>query len=254
MSHGDEKVCATVRDALQAHNLDVQESEIQHATKFIAKSGALSSAIIVFNSGKLHVEGKASDLKSWLEQLKDSIEKGAGGPVVLLPADIAKFPQTLRERVPECDDVVLWFFQEALRCYIADSPAGAAFMLGAASEKATLLLVETYGNSIRDDRHKEAFNSRVSKNKAVSAKYEEFKNSYNGCKSKPDAMPLAQDLTQLLDGAFNFYRHTRNAVGHPQIIPDLDKGIILANFGQFIVYVERIYGLMRHFQGKGVVV
>lgn len=253
MSNGEEKVCETVRNALVAHKMDFQEGDIQHATKFSLKSGALTASINVYNTGKLHVEGKASDLKVWLEQLKESIEKGSGGPVALLPAEIEKFPQTLRERVPDCDDVVLWFFQEALRCYKADSPAGAAFMLGAASEKAILLLIETYGNSIINEAHRSSFFSRVNQ-RMISKKYEEFKASYNGCKSKPADQVLAQDLTQLLEGAFNFYRHTRNAVGHPQIIPDLEKGVVLANLGQFIVYVERIYNLMRHFQNNGVVV
>jgi len=253
MSNGDEKVCATVRGALGANNVDFEESEIQHATKFTAKSGAQVASMNVYNSGKLHVEGKESPLKVWLTQVKESIEQGAGGPVVLLPAEIEKFPQTLRERVPDCDDVVLWFFQEALRCYKADSVAGAAFMLGAASEKAILLLIETYGDAITVPANKEAFKSRVNQ-KMISRKYDEFKASYGGCKSKPTDAILSQDLTQLLDAAFTFYRYTRNAVGHPQIIPDLDKGVVLANLGQFIVYVERVYGLMNHFKQNGVVV
>lgn len=251
MSNGDEKVCDTVRSALSAHKMEFAETEIQHATKFTVKSGSQTASINVYNTGKIHAEGKTSDLKTWTEQLKESIEKGTGGPVALLPAEIEKFPQTLRERVPECDDVVLWFFQEALRCYKADSAAGAAFMLGAASEKAILLLIEAYAASIKDEKKRDNFLSRVN-NRMISKKYDEFKASYAGCKSKPSDHVLAQDLTQLLDGAFNFYRHTRNAVGHPQIVPDLDKGVILANMGQFVIYVDRIYMLMKHFQENGV--
>lgn len=124
-------------------------------------------------------------------------------------------------------------------------------MLGAASEKAILLLIDTYAAAIKDDGNREKFLSRVN-NRMISKKYDEFKASYGGCKSKPTDLLLAQDLTQLLDGAFNFYRHTRNAVGHPQIVPDLDKGVILANLGQFIVYAERVYALMKHFRDNGV--
>lgn len=126
-------------------------------------------------------------------------------------------------------------------------------MLGAASEKAMLLLIDAYGNAIADQRNRDSFFGRVN-NRTISKKYDEFKASYGGCKSKPTDLILAQDLTQLLDNAFNFYRYTRNTVGHPQIVPDLDKGVVLANLGQFIVYVERVYGLMRHFQQDGVVV
>lgn len=243
MPNGDEKMCASVREALTQNGVLESEQEIQHATKFIAKSGANKAGLAVYNSGKMHVEGADSDLKKWLTELKTALESGNAAPGILLPAEIEKFPQTLQERVPACDGVVLWFFQEALRCYKAGSPAGAAFMLGAASEKAVLILIESYGTRIKDEKNREGFFSRVN-NRMVSTKYDEFKRSYKSAKPKPTVMPLAQDLEQLIDGAFNFYRHTRNVVGHPQIVPDLDKGVILANMGQFITYIERIYGLI----------
>lgn len=243
MSNGDEKMCASVREALTKNGVLDSEQEIQHATKFMAKSGANKAGLAVYNSGKLHVDGADSELKKWLVELKAALEAGNAAPGILLPAEIEKFPQTLQARVPACDGVVLWFFQEALRCYKAGSPAGAAFMLGAASEKAILILIESYGARIKDEKNRDSYFSRVN-NRMVSTKYDEFKRSYKSAKPKPNAMPLAQDLEQLIDGAFNFYRHTRNVVGHPQIVPDLDKGIILANMGQFITYIERIYGLI----------
>jgi len=251
MANGDEKICNAVREALKQNGVLESEQEIQYATKFSVKSGANKAGVIVYNSGKIHVEGADSELKKWVIELKASIESGTAAPGILLPAEIEKFPQTLQERVPACDGVVLWFFQEALRCYKAGSAAGAAFMLGAASEKAILLLIETYGSRIKDEKNREGYFSRVN-NKMISVKYDEFKRSYKSASPKPKELPLAQDLEQLLDGAFNFYRHTRNAVGHPQIIPDLDKGVILANLGQFIVYVERIYGLMAFYQANDV--
>jgi len=51
---------------------------------------------------------------------------------------------------------------------------------------------------------------------------------------------------------FQFCRITRNEVGHPQIVPDLDKGVILANLGNVVTYLSRIYGLMKHFRETGV--
>ena len=223
MPNGDEKICNAVRQALTTNNVLESEQDIQFATKFSVKSGATRAGMLVYNSGKIHVEGADSDLKKWVSELKTSIESGSAAPGILLPAEIEKFPQTLQERVPACDGVVLWFFQEALRCYKAGSPAGAAFMLGAASEKAILLLIEAYGNLIQIAENRDKFFARVN-NRMISVKYDEFKRSYKSAKPQPKEHPLAQDLEQLLDGAFNFYRHTRNQVGHPQIIPDLDKG------------------------------
>jgi hypothetical protein len=251
MSNGDEQICNGVRAMLEREGVFEREDDIDYATKFSLKSGANRAIILVYNTGKMHVQGADSPLKTWAGNVKESIEQGTAAPGVLLPAEIEKFPQTLQERVPACDGVIIWFFQEALRCYKAGSIAGAAFMLGGASEKAIITLIDAYGNSIKDDSHKTAFFSRVS-NRAISAKYDEFKRSYKSAKTKPKDLPLAQDLEQLLDGAFNFYRYTRNSVGHPQIIPDLDPGVVLANLGQFITYTERIYALMDFYSANGV--
>ena len=222
-------------------------------SQFKVKSGSTRAAIVVFNSAKIVVEGSDSDLKRWLIELKNSIESGSKAPGVLLPSEIEKFPQTLQERVPACDGVVLWFFQESLKCYKANSPAGAAVMLGAASEKAILLLIEAYASRIGDATNREKFAQRVS-NRMISVRYEEFKRSFRACHPKPADILLSQDLEQILDGAFNFYRTTRNSVGHPQIVPDLDKGVLLANIGQFIVYIERIYKLIEFFHSNTLVV
>jgi hypothetical protein len=193
----------------------------------------------------MNVEGSDSELKKWLISLKESIEKGSGAPGVLLPDSIEKPPQTLKERVPACDGVIIWYFTEALKCYKTGSVAGASFMLGAASEKAVHLLIECYISRISDEENRKKIETRTS-TQMISRKYDEFKKSYKSAKPKPtDA--LAQDLEQLLDGAFNFYRHTRNHVGHPQVIPDLDPGVVLANIGQFVTYMERIYALMTFF-------
>ena len=251
MPKADPKIYEQVKRSLQEAAILETESDVQHGTKFSCRSGIQKAAIIVFNTGKVHVEGNETELKGWLGKLKTSIETGSALPGVLLPAEIEKLPQTLKDRVPACDGVVLWFFQEALRCYKAGSIAGAALMLGAASEKAVFLLIECYASAIAEEEHRTKFLSRVN-NRMISVKYDEFKKSYKGCKTKPSDAVLGQDLEQLIEGAFNFYRFTRNQVGHPQIIPDLDKGVILANIGQFVTYLERIYGLMAFFQKNGV--
>lgn len=253
MGNGDPIICSQIRNTLSAYGILEMETEIQNATKFKVKMGANKAAINVFNTGTMNIEGSASELRTWLEELKNSIESGSKSPGVLLPAEIEKFPQTLQERAPSCDGVVLWFFQESLRCYKAGSPAGAAFMLGAASEKAVSILIDTYGNRIADQTNREKYFQRVN-NRMISVRFDEFKRSYKSSTPKPTDISLSQDLEQMLDGAFTFYRITRNSVGHPQIIPDLDKGVILANIGQFIVYIERIYKLIDFFEKNTIVV
>lgn len=246
MTNGDSKIAEQVRSFVANSGVLDQETEIQNATKFAVKSGTSRAAINVFNTGRIHVEGAETPLKAWCQEVKKAIETGGGGPGIVLPAEIERFPTTLQERVPNCDGVVLWFYQEALRCYKAGSPAAAAFMLGAASEKAILVLIDAYVSRIADAGNRDKLTSRLN-SRMISVRYDEFKRSYKSGSPKPVDGIIAQDLEQLLDGAFNFYRHTRNQVGHPQVVPDLDKGVILANIGQFIVYMERIYALMDFF-------
>jgi len=124
-------------------------------------------------------------------------------------------------------------------------------MLGAASEKAINLLIYTYGDSIRDETNRTRFQSRIN-GRMISTKFEEFERSYRGCKSRPTDPALAQDLEVLVGQMFQFCRITRNEVGHPQIVPDLARGVILANLGQFVHYIERVYRLVDHFRTNGV--
>lgn len=105
--------------------------------------------------------------------------------------------------------------------------------------------------SIRDETNRGKFQSRIS-GRMTSTKYDEFEKSYRGCKSRPTDPGLAQDLEVLIGQMFHFSRITRNEVGHPQIVPDLARGVVLANLGQFVHYIERVYRLMDHFRTSGV--
>jgi len=104
---------------------------------------------------------------------------------------------------------------------------------------------------IQEEGNRNKFLSRIN-NRMISKKYEEFLTSYKGCKSRPADPVLSPDLEVVIGGMFQFCRITRNEVGHPQIVPDLDRGVLLANLGHLATYIGRIYALMKHFQEKGV--
>lgn len=55
-------------------------------------------------------------------------------------------------------------------------------------------------------------------------------------------------LKTQVDSIFQFLRICRNEVGHPHIPPNLDKGVLLANMGQFVKYVDTIYRLIDYFE------
>jgi hypothetical protein len=251
MANGDDKICQVVRSFLDRQDLEYEEKDEQNGTKFNVKKLAVKANATVYNSGKIVIGGKNSPLKDLLQQMKESIEKGGALPGKLLPIEIHKLPETIQEKIPDVDPVVVRFVKEAIICYEAGSMLGTAFMLGAASEKAILLLIDSYWDAMEDEKHREKFASRVN-NRTISIKFEEFKKSYTGCKSRPTDPVLCQDLEQIIGGTFQFCRITRNEVGHPQIVPDLDQGVILANLGYFASYLDRIYGLKNHFMNTPV--
>lgn len=252
MAVGEPKTLQAVKSFLERQKFDFQEVDEQYCTKLSMRSGAHMAHVSVFNSGKIVVGGPDSPLKKLLGELKTAIEAGEGVPGQALPFEIDRFPEAIRERTPDCDPVIIRFVEEAIVCYRADALLGTAFMLGAASERAINLLIHTFADSIQDEANRDRFLSRIN-GRMISKKYDEFERSYGGCKSRPKDAVLGQDLEVVIGTVFQFCRITRNEVGHPQIVPDLDRGVLLANLGTFVTYIGRVYGLMNHFKENGVI-
>ena len=251
MSKVENEVAEKFREQFSKDQVKFSEMEIQNATKFVLGAAKNKAVVSVFYNGTVLVQGANCPLKEYCEDLKERMFNSTYLPVIALPKEIEKFPETLQKKVPHCDDVVVWFYNEAIRCYKGNSTAGAAFMLGAASEKAILLLIDAYENNIASDKNREKFRSQVT-NRYLSVRYKTFMRSYKSSRPRLQDEPLSRDLEEFLNSAFHYYRSTRNQVGHPQIIPDLDKGVVLANMGHFITYVQRIYGLIEFFNANEI--
>jgi len=252
MANADAKTLADVIAFLDRQKIEHAEADEQYCTKVTVRSGPSKASISVFNSGKLSVQGPDSPLRNLLQEMKGALEAGGTLPGQALPFEIELFPQTIRERVPDCDPVIVTFIEEAIKCYKADALLATAFMIGAASERAIGLLLQTFGECIVDAASREKYFSKTN-NRMLSVRYEEFQTRFKSCKSRPTDPPLNQDLDVMIGNTFQFCRITRNEVGHPQVVPDLVKGVLLANLGHMVTYIERVYGLMRHFKNAGVV-
>jgi hypothetical protein len=233
MSNADPKTLAAVTSFLERQKLEFAKSDEQYRTKVEVRSGTRKASINVYNSGKIVIGGQDSSLKRLLKEMKEGIEAGGAGPGQALPFEIDKFPDTIRERVPDCDPVIIRFVAEAIQRVRVEALLAAAFMIGAASERAINLLIHAYADSIRNEGNRNKFFTRIN-NKMISKKYEEFLASYKTCKSRPADPVLSQDLDVVIGTMFQFCRITRNEVGHPQIVPDLDRGVLLANLGHVV--------------------
>ena len=253
MSAADPKMLHAVQSYLDRLKLKYEAVEEQFCMRLVVRSGPTAVPVSVYNSGRIVVGGKESPLRKQLRRMQSGIEGGELVPGQELPFEVERFPEAIRERALDCDPVIIAFVEEAIRSFKAEAYLGTAFMLGAASERAVNTLIQAYADNMQTPKNKEKFLSRIN-GRVISRKYEEFEQSYAGCQNKPTDPVLSQDLDVLIGSIFQFARITRNEVGHPEIVPDLDKGVLLANLGNFVNYISRIYGLMKHFRENGVIV
>ena len=175
MPVGDETTLKAAKSFLDRQQLQYTDTEEQYCSKLSVKGAGKTGHCSIFNSGKIVIGGSDSPIKTLLEQFKAAYEAGDGLPGGVLPFEIDKLPDTLKEKIPECDPVVVRFIEEAVQAIKANCLLSAAFMLGAASEKAIYQLIETYGNSIADEANRLRFQERCSKNKIITFKWDEFK-------------------------------------------------------------------------------
>lgn len=226
----------------QKWNFQEKEENGGQVKRLDVNHGKYRCVVKAYVTGTVQVQGQNSKLKESLTKAKESVENEEEIQE-LLPFEIEKFPETLKTNIPDIDPVIVRFIEEAIHSLKSNSLLGCAFLLGAASEKAILNLIDTFGNSIESDKNRDKFKSKTNA-KFISRAYDEFKKSFSSCKTKPTNFEIQQDLDIKIDGIFHFCRICRNEVGHPQIVPNLDKGVILANMGQFVKYIESIYKLI----------
>lgn len=231
------------------HWLNTEKSE-SGCKRMDVQSGKFSCFVKVYETGTILIQGAESNLKTALLQAKTAIDNG-DNMGDMLPFEIERFPEILRERIPNIDPVIVQFIEEAIISVKAGSNLGCAFLLGGASEKAIYVLIDTYTKAIKDESLRNKFISRTS-GKYISKIFDEFKQSFKSSQNKPQGYGWTNDLDIKVEQIFQFCRICRNEAGHPHLPPNLDKGVLLANMGQFVKYVEDLYGLIAYYENNEV--
>src|SRR5690606_39977956 len=70
--------------------------------------------------------------------------------------------------------------------------------------------------------------------------------------NKPHGYGWTNDIEVKIEQIFQFCRICRNESGHPHLPPNLDKGVLLANMGQFVKYIEDMYGMINYYKENNV--
>lgn len=250
MSDIKDKNYTQIKSFIERNNLSFQEKVEGTTNRIDVQNGKSKCVVKIYDTGTIQLQGGDSKLKESLTNAKNAIENGE---VLgeLLPFEIERFPDVLRENIPTIDPIIVRFLEEAIITVKAGSNLGCAFLLGGASEKSIYILVDTYINAIEDETIKARFISRTS-NKSISKVFTEFKNSYKASQNKPVGFGWTNDIEIKIEQIFQFCRITRNETGHPHLPPNLDKGVLLANMGQFVKYIEDLYGMIDYYKSNKV--
>ena len=87
MTNGNPRLTHLVQNALESNGVLDDTNEIQYATKFTAQFESFRAHILVYNTGKIVVQGRLSPLVTWLQNVKTSIKASRSIPAFELPID-----------------------------------------------------------------------------------------------------------------------------------------------------------------------
>ena len=250
MSEIMESNYAQMKSYVERNKFSFQEKDEQGCKRLDVQNGKAKCVVKVYSTGTIQIQGAESKLKAAVSQAKEAVENEENIGE-MLPFEIERFPEVLRENIPDVDPIIVRFIEEAIVTIKAGSNLGCAFLLGGASEKAIYLLIDAYTQAIPDQAMRDRFISKTSK-KFISKVFEEFKASWKSSINKPHGYGWTNDIEVKIEQIFQFCRICRNESGHPHLPPNLDKGVLLANMGQFVKYIEDMYGMINYYKENNV--
>lgn len=162
-----------------------------------------------------------------------------------VPNDPSGYLTRIKNEIPELDNVIEIYLSESIKTYNINQLLSATITLGCASEKALLLLIDSYTETFVDNIQQEKFNKKT-EGKFIKTKFEEFDKEIKGimCQLPSD---LKDNYTNTLTGIFEMIRRNRNLAGHPTG-KQIDKDTLFANLQVFIPYCRYIYELKKYFK------
>jgi len=158
----------------------------------------------------------------------------------IVPYDRNGYLTRLKEVCPNLDSLAEKYVIEALECFRRGCFFAAPVMLGCASEKIIVQLMETFENAIQDPDKKRRFERRM-KDISIKSRFDYFRTEFSRVRNIPPKLTDAIEIQ--LDGVFTLLRYARNDVGHPTG-KEISRDEIFVSFGLFISYCERVNALI----------
>ncbi len=156
------------------------------------------------------------------------------------PNDSTGYLKRIKDEVPQLDSIIEIYLIESVRTYNINQFLSSTITLGCASEKALLVLIETFKQTFKDSSKKAAFSKKVD-DKFIKTQFDEFNKAFQQILPQL-SYELRDKYTNTLTGVFEMIRYNRNAAGHPSG-KQVDKDTLFANLQVFIPYCKYIYEL-----------
>ena len=165
----------------------------------------------------------------------------AAGEVV--PHDPVGYIERVRSENPNLDPVMEFYLRESLQCFLTGTYTACSVMLGVASEKLLLNVVDAVAGALPTTSRQEKF-KRNTQNRQISRQWEELMKVL-----KPNLRKLqfdgSENLETFLNGVFHVIRHYRNLSGHPTD-KKITREVAFCNLQIFPSYASHINNLIEH--------
>ena len=163
------------------------------------------------------------------------------------PYDPDGYLDLVRREIPELDEEIERYLAESLQALRRDLPLSSAVTLGAASEKAFILLHESLTNALKDPEKIDRF-TKLQHEIGTNSKFNKVNQEILSHKKKMPPI-VKENLNTYLNTIFNVIRVTRNEAGHPTgKTPPRDTTFV--NLRLFLPYCKKVYQLIEWLQSN----
>jgi len=247
-----DQVCNTLRQFILLKGWICNETDEGTTKRFDVQQGQKTAIAKVHSTGTLQIQGALSEPSLLLMGLRDLIDEAQNPSEIILLMQIDSQIVEVGKQITGFDPIVLQLFREAIICLKVNAVAGAAILLGCASERSIRVLIEVYTNAISEPKNRDRFRREISA-KSIFRAYEHLKHSIRSSKNQSAVDNLVRDWVAQIDALFTFYRVCRNDIGHPVCPPDVGRVAVAANLAQFVMYIQVIYRLIAYFSVTEVI-
>lgn len=168
------------------------------------------------------------------------------------PYDPDGFLKEFKRLVPDADPIVFDYLEEAVRAFNAACYKSAAVMLGAASEKLTLVLHSKLEASITDPTKRAKF-AKDSDTISIFKKFDALKDRLDlmdGVKKFKDHHELRGTIRHDLPAVSELIRRCRNDAGHPDIPTATDPDTVFLSLRVFTEHTRKVHELIGYFDSN----